>query len=329
MLKLRAILIMTVYAILATLASLWMAKQSYSWFPPEAAAEAKLQDDLFSLFTGLGTFIYLGVMGPFLYSLVFHRASKYDMSDGPDIEGNTWLEIVWTAVPLVLVLTLSFVSYRTYEKMAVRGPMELVHMHMPEMMQSAYAEPFDSTPQQKIQNAAETAPIEQIDVTAKQWAWVFHYPKQDITSTELHLPVDRRVRFRLRSEDVLHGFYIPAFRLGQYVVPHEEIDFELTPVKTGTYRLRDSMYSGTYFAANQTDVVVQSPSDYQQWLADAAAQTPSPAFNQAADEYSQTSKPGSGSTKDKVAIRGWETIAPAPPPVVNYAPKHEPDSPAI
>jgi cytochrome c oxidase subunit 2 len=156
---------MTVYAILVTFASFWMAKQSYSWFPPEAAAEAKLQDDLFSLFTGLGTFIYLGVIGPFLYSLVFHRASKYDMSDGPPIEGNTWLEIVWTAVPLVLVLTLSFVSYRTYEKMAVRGPMELVHLHMPQMMQSAYAEPFDSTPQQDIQNAAETAPIEQIDVT--------------------------------------------------------------------------------------------------------------------------------------------------------------------
>jgi cytochrome c oxidase subunit II len=329
MLKLRAILIMTVYAILATLASLWMAKQSYSWFPPEAAAEAKLQDDLFSLFTGLGTFIYLGVMGPFLYSLVFHRASKYDMSDGPDIEGNTWLEIVWTAVPLVLVLTLSFVSYRTYEKMAVRGPMELVHLHMPEMMESAYAEPFDSTPQQDIQNAVETAPIEQIDVTAKQWAWVFHYPEQDITSTELHLPVDRRVRFTLRSEDVLHGFYIPAFRLSQYVVPHEEIDFELTPIKTGTYRLRDSMYSGTYFAANQTDVVVQSASDYQQWLADAAAQTPSPAFNQAAYEYSQSSEPGAGNTKDKVAVRGWDTIPPAPPPVVNYAPKHEPDSPAI
>jgi len=324
MLKLRAILIMTVYAILVTFASFWMAKQSYSWFPPEAAAEAKLQDDLFSLFTGLGTFIYLGVIGPFLYSLVFHRASKYDMSDGPPIEGNLWLEIVWTAVPLVLVLTLSFVSYRTYEKMAVRGPMELVHLHMPEMMQSAYAEPFDSTPQQEIQNAVETAPIEQIDVTAKQWAWVFHYPKQDITSTELHLPVDRRVRFTLRSEDVLHGFYIPAFRLKQDVVPNREIDFELTPVKTGTYRLRDSMFSGTYFAANQADVVVQPFNEYQQWLADAAAVSPTAAFNQAVFEYSQSNEQESA-TKGKVAIRGWDSIPPAPPPVVNYAPKHEPD----
>jgi cytochrome c oxidase subunit 2 len=303
-----------------------MAKQSYSWFPPEAAAEAKLLDDLFSLFTGLGTFIYLGVLGPFIYSLIFHRASKYDLSDAPPIEGNTWLEIVWTGVPLVLVLTLSFVSYRTYEKMAVRGPMELVHLHMPQVMESAYAAPFDSTPQQEIQQAVEMSPVEHIDVIAKQWAWIFHYPEQDVTSTELHLPVDRRVKFTLRSEDVLHGFYIPAFRLKQDVVPNHAIDFELTPIKTGTYRLRDSMYSGTYFAANQTDVVVQSPDEYQHWLANAAAQTPSPAFNQAAYEYSQTSKPGAGSTKDQVTIRGWETVPPAPPPVVNYAPKYEPIS---
>lgn len=327
MIKLRAILTMTIYAILVTFASVWMAKQSYSWFPPEASAESKLQDDLFSLFTGLGTFIYLGVIGPFLYSLIFHRAKKYDLSDAPAIEGNTWLEITWTAIPLVLVLTLSFVSYRTYEKMSIRGPMDLVHLHTPQLMESAYAEPFDSTPQQEIQNALETTPIEHIDVIAKQWAWVFHYPDQDVTSTELHLPVDRRIRFTLRSEDVLHGFYIPAFRLSQYVVPNQDIDFELTPTKTGTYRLRDSMYSGTYFAANQTDVVVQSAGDYQQWLADAAAQTPSSAFNQAAYEYSQSSEPGSGSTKDKVAVRGWATIPPAPPPVVNYAPKHEPVSP--
>jgi cytochrome c oxidase subunit II len=325
MMKLRAILIMTIYAILVTLASFWMAKQSYSWFPPEAAAEAKLQDDLFSLFTGLGTFIYLGVMGPFIYSLIFHRAGKYDMSDGPHIEGNTWLEIIWTAIPLTLVLTLSFVSYRTYEKMAVRGPMELVHLHMPQMMQSAYAEPFDSSPQQEIQAAVEK-PIEHIDVLAKQWAWIFHYPDQDVTSTELHLPVDRRVQFTLRSEDVLHGFYIPAFRLKQDVVPNHEIDFELTPVKTGTYRLRDSMFSGTYFAANQADVVVQPLNEYQQWLADAAAQPPAPAFNQAAFEYSHANEQ-EGAAKENVAVRGWETIPPAPPPVVNFAPKHEPDSP--
>lgn len=318
--KLRAILTLTVYAGFAIFASFWMAKQSYSWFPPEAAAESKLFDDLFSLFTGLGTFVYLGVMGPFVYSLIFHRASKYDYSDGPPIEGNTWLEIIWTAVPLALVLTLSTVSYLTYEKMAVRGPMELVHLHLPPMVESAYAAPFDSSPQEEIKTAQETAPIEQIDVTAKQWAWIFHYPEQDITSTELHLPLDRRVRLTLRSQDVLHGFYVPAFRLKQDIVPNREIDFELTPIRPGKYRLRDSMFSGTYFAANQADVVVESATDYQQWLARAAAQAPTMAYNPAAAEYTQA--------RDNRVVRGWKSIPPAQPPVVNYAPQPEPTRPA-
>lgn len=317
--KLRAILIMTVYAIFAVFVSLWMAKQSYSWFPPEATSESKLIDDLFSLFTGLGTFIYLGVIGPFFYSLIFHRAEKYDFSDGPAIEGSVALEVVWTALPIALVLGLAFASYRTYEKMAIQGPTELVQLPKPQLMQSAYAAPFDDTPQREIQGALQTAPVEEINVTAKQWAWIFHYPDADVTSTELHLPVDRRVRLTLHSEDVLHGFYVPAFRLKQDVVPNHEIDLELTPTRTGTYRLRDSLFSGTYFAANQADVVVQSPGDYEQWLTSAAARSPAPAFNPAAAEYAIAN--------DNKIARGWKSLPPAPPPVVNYAPKHEPDSP--
>jgi cytochrome c oxidase subunit II len=325
--KLRPIITLTVYAILATIASVWMAQQSYAWLPPEASAESKLIDDLFSLFTGLGTLIYLGVMGPFIYSLLFHRAAKYDFSDGPAIEGNTWLEITWTGIPLLLVMSLAFASYQTYEKMAIRGPMDLVHLHVPQLVETAYAAPFDDTPQREIQKALATAPVEAIDVTARQWAWIFHYPEQNVTSTELHLPVNRRVKFTLRSDDVLHGFYIPAFRLEQYVIPNQAIDLELTPVQLGTYRLRDSMYSGTYAAANQTDVVVQSPQDYQQWLTAAANQVPTPAFNPAADEYMRGQAQG-GRVKEKTAVRGWPTIPPAPPPVVNYAPQHQPVSPA-
>ncbi len=317
--KLRAILTLAVLAVLLAFFSLWMAQQSYSWFPPEATAEAKLLDDLFSIFVGLGTFVFFGVTIPLMYSLVFHRAGKYDFSDGPPIEGNTALEVIWTAVPILLVIGLSTASYRTYDKMSIRGPMELVHLHMPQLMKTANAAPFDNTPQKEIKNALENAPVENIDVTAKQWAWVFRYPNQNVTSTELHLPVDRRVHLVLHSEDVLHGFYVPAFRLKQDVVPNHTIDFEFTPIRLGKYRLRDSMYSGTYFAANQADVVVQSPGDYQLWLTDAAAQSPTPAYNQAAFEYSVGSKKGN--------IGGWKTISPASPPVVNYAPKHEPNSP--
>lgn len=309
--KLRAILTLSILAVLLAFFSVWMAQQSYNWFPPQAAAEAKLYDSLFSIFVGLGTFVFLGVTIPLIYSLIFHRAGKYDYSDGPPIEGNTLLEVIWTAVPIVLVIGLVTASYRTYDKMAIRGPMELVHL--PHVMESAYAAPLETA----------AAPVEEIvkeiDVTARQWAWVFHYPDRDVTSTELHLPVDQRVRLVLRSEDVLHGFFVPAFRIKQDVVPNHVIDLEFTPIRLGKYRLRDSMYSGTYFATNQADVVVESQADYQQWLASAAAQPPTPAYNEAAFEYSQANQ--------QAVVRGWESVVPAPPPVVNYAPKHEPTSP--
>lgn len=305
--NIRTLLTFIVLGIVLTLISLWMGQQAYTWFPPQASAEAKLYDDLFSFLVSLGTFIFLGIAGTLTYSVLFHRAGKYDASDGPPIEGNVTLEVVWTAIPILLVIWIVSYSYQVYEQMAIRGPMELVHLHLPTLEEPAYAADM------------ETDPPEEIDVIARQWAWIFRYPQQNVTSTELHLPVDRRVRLALQSEDVLHGFYVPAFRLKQDVIPNRVIDFEFTPIRLGTYRLRDSQYSGTYFAATQSDVVVQTPEAYQQWLADVAAQSPTPAYNQAAFEYSRAA--------EKAIVRGWKSIAPAPPPVVNYAPKHQPSSP--
>ncbi len=326
--KLRAILTLSVLAVLLGFFSYWMAQQSFSWFPPEASDEAKLVDNLFSIFVGLGTFIFVGVLIPVIYSLLFHRAGKYDLSDGPPIEGNLALEIIWTAVPVILVAGLVTASYQTYTRMNIRGPMELVHLHVPALMEAAYAVPENDEAAVK-----EYALLERIDVTAKQWAWIFHYPNPEVTSpevtsTELHVPIDRRVHLTLRSQDVLHGFYVPAFRIKQDIVPNHEIEFEFTPTRIGKYRLRDSMYSGTYFAANQSDVVVQSREDYDRWLADAATQPPAPAFNQAAYEYTRGQAEG-GRNKDRTAVRGWASIPPAPPPVVNYAPqKFDSNSPA-
>ncbi|MEA5507159.1 cytochrome c oxidase subunit II [Halotia wernerae UHCC 0503] len=305
--KIRKILnILTVItgAIAVTITSLWIGKQSYSWLPPQAAAESHLIDDLISFLVTLGAFIFLAVTSTLMYSIIFHRAEKGDTSDGPPIEGNITLEVVWTAIPIMLVIWIASYSYQVYEEMGIQGPVELVHLHNPIGMESAYA----ATNEAPIAALAE--PVEKIDVLAKQWAWVFHYPETDITSTELHLPSDRRVRLALQSADVLHGFYIPAFRLKQDIIPNHAIDFEFTPIRTGKYRLTDSQYSGTYFATMQANVVVESPEDYYQWLTQAATQKPSKANNQAASEYAQAS---SQSVKT-----GWATVAPAASPLVNY-----------
>lgn len=295
--KIRTILTLVAVAIALAAVSLLIGQQAYSWFPPQAAAESKLIDDLFSFLVTLGTFIFLGVVGTLTYSVLFQRAAKYDFSDGPHIEGNVTLEVVWTVIPFVLAIWIAVYSYQIYDQMSIQGPMEHLHMGMA----SANAAPLDSA----------TEPLEEIEVLSKQWAWEFRYPKQNVTSTELHLPTNQRVRLALKSEDVLHGFYIPAFRLKQDIIPARTIDFEFTPIRAGKYRLRDSQYSGTYFAAMQADVVVESPEDYQQWLAQAATKTPVAAYNPAFDEYNRDS--------EKAITAGWKTVVPAFPPIVNYS----------
>lgn len=296
----KRIITLGAISILLIVVSILMGQISYSWFPPQASAEAILYDDLFSLLTAIGTFIFLGVTLAIFYNIIFNRAGRYDTSDGPPIEGNVKLEIIWTAIPLLLVVFIAVYSYQTYDKMDLHGPTEIAHL--PQVMDSAYADTGETT----------FTPMTNVEVDSKQWAWVFRYPEKNVTSTELHLPVNQRAHFQLRSQDVIHGFYIPAFRVKQDIIPAKTIDFEFTPIREGKYRLRDSQYSGTYFAAMQADVVVESPQNYDRWLIEAAKQTPTPAPNQAASEYAKR--------EQKSDSAGWKTVVPAPAPIVNYHP---------
>jgi cytochrome c oxidase subunit 2 len=318
--KIRNILILSAIAIALTAVSLLIGQWTYSWMPPQAAAESQLVDKLFSFLITLGAFIFLGVTGTLIYSAIFHRAEQYDTSDGPPIEGNITLEIVWTAIPVLLVFWIATYSYQIYEQMGIQGPMEAMHIHIPVLMKSASAAPVNrdagivstsSTSSTVSTDATSNViPFEDIEVNAKQWAWVFRYPEKGITSTELHLPVNHRIRLAMQSEDVLHGFYIPAFRVKQDIIPNRNIDFEFTPIRIGKYELTDSEFSGTYFATMRANVVVESPEDYKKWLTEAANRKPCTANNQAASEYAQESKE---------LIKGWVTVAPAQAPVVNYS----------
>lgn len=291
----KSILLLVFLVSVALLMSLWMGQQAYSWLPQQASAESKLVDDLFSFLVVLGSLIFLGITGTLLYSVLTQRVSRFDISDGPPIEGSVTLEVVWTVIPVLLVMWIAGYSYQVYQQMGVRGPMDVVHMHMG--TPSAYAADTDAEP------------VEEIEVLAKQWAWAFHYPNQDVTTSELHLPVDRRVRLLMTSEDVIHGLYIPAFRLKQDIFPKRTIEFEFTPIREGKYRLDDSQFSGTYFAVMQADVLVESPEHYSQWLATAAEGDRVPAYNPAYTEYN---------TRQEKALRpGWPTIKPAAPPLVN------------
>jgi len=302
----RTFVILTGLAIAYALISLWVGQQAYHWMPPQASAESVKVDHLFSFLVTVGTFIFLGVTGTLLYSILFQRSAKYDFSDGPPVEGNIPLEVVWTAIPFALVVWIGTYSFKIYTEMGILGPMEHTHM-------VAEAAPTSSPSSSAASNSSlATSPIE---VHARQWAWEFHYPDQNVTSTELHLPVDQRATLLLSSEDVIHGFFVPAFRVKQDVVPGRQINFEFTPIREGRYRLRDSEYSGTYFAANQTNVVVESADDYDECLAIAAAQPRTSVENPAFDEYAKAEQ-------NPISL-GWQSVKPASAPVVNFASSEE------
>ena len=279
-----------------------MASWSYSWLPVQASAAAPYVDNLFAFETGIGTFIFLGCSGVIGWVLIFNRAPKYDESFGEPIEGNTNLEIVWTVLPLLLVIGIAIYSTKVNTTLNNLGSKSKYDPQNELIQFSDSGKKIEDSP---------------IDVIARQWNWEFIYP-EGFSSSELHLPINKKVNFRLISKDVIHGFYIPAFRLKQDIIPGSIISYSLTPTKTGVYRLRDSMFSGAYFSQNQTNVIVESNDSYKQWINKTVKKVPVSGLNQAGILYQKRLENGD---------RGWATIPPTSSPMVNdpgdYQKPHE------
>ncbi|WP_315791153.1 cytochrome c oxidase subunit II [Fischerella sp. JS2] len=285
------------YIAVLLVVSHWIGQQAYSWMPPEATAEAQKVDSLFSFLTSIGAFIILGLVGMMVYSVLFFRAPKNDYSEGHPSRGDIKLEFLWTAAPTLLVLWLAFQGFNIYQQLNILGLQQVVHLHTP-LEEPVYAASSDDKPK----GAAET-----IDVFVKQWDWSFRYPN-NFTSNELHLPVNRRTRLNMHAKDVLHSFYVPEFRLQQYIVPGRDIDLVVTPTRTGQYKLKDALFSGTYFALMDADVHIESLEQYNQWLSQTQHQ-PTTIKNQAVAEYTQPPKTFFKS--------GWYTVAPEQRAIAN------------
>ncbi len=294
------IVLLTIFVVVIIIVSHWLGQQAYDWLPTPAAAEAEPVGDLFSFLVTLGSLVFFGVFGTLLYSILFYRAARSDASDAPPIRGNLTLEITWTVIPLLLVMGIAGYSSIIYQRMNILGYLPIVHLHTP-LEAPAYAE--TGTP--------NTQPDEKIEVIAKQWSWSFRYPTHNVTSSELHLPLNQRVHLTLESKDVLHGFYVPNFRIKQDIVPNRKIEFSFTPNREGKYQLHDSQFSGTYFALMEADVYVDSPDAYEQWLTETATRQPVPADNRATSEHIQPAT--------TLLQSGWPTVPPAKPPVVHPA----------
>tara|TARA_Y100001968_G_scaffold183133_1_gene167759 strand:+ start:28386 stop:29324 length:939 start_codon:yes stop_codon:yes gene_type:complete len=289
--NLKGIIIISIAISINLILSKQMADWSYSWFPIQASLAAPYVDNLFAFETAVGTFIFLGCTSVMGWVLVFNRAKKYDESDGEPIEGNFQLEVIWTVIPLLLVLAIATYSTKINITLQNLGAKE---KYNPKEVPPSFI--HKKTPSN----------INTIDVISRQWSWEFIYP-EGVNSSELHLPLNERVNLRLISKDVIHSLYIPAFRLKQDIIPGSIISFSMTPTKTGTFRLRDAMFSGAYFSNNQTNVIVETKESYKDWLRETGEKIPTYGLNPAQYLYQKRLEKGN---------KGWATVQPAPSPVV-------------
>ena len=175
--------------------------------------------------------IATGIFAALLFfGVKYRRGSTADRSNPP--HGNLLIEWTWIILPLGLaMLTLLW------------GAVLYVQMAQP------------------------PAGAMDIQVIGKQWMWKTQHPNGQREINTLHVPVGRPVRLTMASQDVIHSFYIPAFRIKQDVLPGRYTTMWFTATKPGTYRLHCAEYCGTQHAEMGGDVVVMDESDYESWLA--------------------------------------------------------------
>src|SRR3954451_1095749 len=174
---------------------------SIDWFPTAATSSADEIDTLYDVLLIVSVPIFVLVMTVAIYSVIRFRARPGDMGDGAPIHGNTRLEIIWVAVPTMIVTALAVYAWIVLDDVEAKQPNEL-----------------------------------HVRVISQQFAWHFQYPQYgNVTTDSLYLPKDRPVKFDVTTRDVLHSFWVPSFRLKTDAVPGITTHIRLTPSRIGRY----------------------------------------------------------------------------------------------
>src|SRR5919198_3713693 len=202
-----------------------------NWLPDAASREAGRIHFVFWFLTGICIFISAIVTAVLVYAVLRFRRAPDDDSDGPPIHGHTGLEILWTAVPTVLVTAIAIVSAIVLAK----------------------------------DDAAGANPL-RVDVFAQQFFWSFSYPGYGNKQSDiLRLPVDRSVVLRMTSKDVIHSFWVPEFRQKQDVVPGIHPTLHITPNRVGTYPVVCTELCGLGHGLMRSRVIVMKPDQFERW----------------------------------------------------------------
>lgn len=210
-------------------------KHATFWFPPAASTFAAEVDFLFLGILYISIFFFVLVVAAMvIFAIKFRRRPGYE-GDSTALHNNA-LEITWTVIPSLIVCWI-FAE-------GVNGYMDMM------------------TPPADTIN---------INVTARKWDWSFQYPNGAI-SDQLHIPNNRAVALRMRSEDVLHSFYVPSFRAKTDVVPGRVTEMWFQPIMEGNFDLFCAEYCGDQHSEmiKRGGIVVHDQAGYDAWLAEAA-----------------------------------------------------------
>ncbi len=236
-----------------------------NFLPAEASTNAPIYDELSMVLFVIGTILFVGMLVFILYSLFEFRKKDGQSVDGEPIEGNLSLEIFWTAIPAIVVLFVGLYSYDIYDRMG--GMQDLSHSNHGTQMKNDGERIWGGIGSGKsLIEGLEESPSIPIEVTAMQFAFLFHYPKGDIISGELHVPVNRQISMRMESKDVIHAFWVPQFRIKQDVIPGQPTILNFTPTKTGRYPIVCAELCGPYHGGMRSTVVVEDKKVFEEWF---------------------------------------------------------------
>jgi cytochrome c oxidase subunit 2 len=195
-----------------------------------ASTIAAGHDTLFLFITGLSLLFFLIVTGAIVVFVKLYRRRRPDEIT-PHMTHNNRLELIWTTIPLLLVILIFFWGFHGYMTAAI-APGEAM----------------------------------EISVLAKKWQWEFEYPDGMRSLNELHVPVNVPVRVIMTSSDVIHSFYVPAFRVKKDAVPGRYTELWFNATEPGTYQMFCTEYCGKGHSDMLAKIVVESKEGYERWL---------------------------------------------------------------
>ncbi len=201
------------------------------WLPEQASTLAAEIDGLFYFVYWISVILFVGVIGAMIYF-----AFKYRSRDGREhtpapLPEHKAMEAAWIVIPLILCLLVFTWGFKAFLKQNIPPP-------------NAYP----------------------IQVRASSWAWNFTYPNGTSIGTELHVPVDRPVKLTMSSEDVLHSFFVPSFRVKYDVLPNRYTSVWFEATEVGEYDILCTEYCGTGHSGMLGKVIVHTQKEFEEWL---------------------------------------------------------------